>query len=114
MTNGSGFQQHHNTVNMHGGDGNIGVHYDQRTIAPVSYDAGLRELRTLLAELRAGVPEGDGRTLDEAMGVLAEPDTQPQNRRNALMAIIGVAATAETLGESVLSLARQLTQLLGG
>ncbi|MFJ8233065.1 hypothetical protein ACIQ9E_24450 [Streptomyces sp. NPDC094448] len=114
MTSGSGFQEHHNTVNMYGGTGNRGISYDQRTTAPVSFDAGLRELRPLLAGLRAGIPEGDGRTLDEALGVLAEPEAQPQNRRNALMAIIGVAATAGTLGESVLSLARQLLQLLGG
>ncbi|QDY77156.1 hypothetical protein [Streptomyces qinzhouensis] len=113
MTNSKGYQ-HHNTVNIYGGTDHTGVHYGPRTTGPTSLDAGVRELSRLLTELRAGVPEGEARTLDQALVTLTAPTAQPQNRRNALMAIAGVAATAGALGQPVLAMAQQLAQLLGG
>ncbi|ANW22172.1 hypothetical protein [Streptomyces clavuligerus] len=109
-----------NTVNMHGGENNTGMVNHQSgpvgtQAASPALEEAIRELLTLLRELRANVPPLSAHSIDEALPALtADPAIEPQERHRALMAITGVAATAGMLGVPVLETVRLIMELLGG
>jgi hypothetical protein len=103
-------------VTMHGGSGNVGI--DKRItpaheLPPAVQDA-LRELLTLVEELRAQVPPASVGTLDDSLPVLcAEANVQPQERHRALLAVAGIAATVGAVGVPVVEAINKVLELLG-
>ncbi|MGW0732679.1 hypothetical protein [Streptomyces sp. NPDC002851] len=119
----SGGDQHYyfgsgDHVAMHGGSGNVGI--DKRvTPAPELAQAvqeALRELLTLVEELRAQVPQASASasTLDDSLPVLrAEADVPPQERHRALLAVAGIAATVGAVGVPVVEAINKVLELMG-
>ncbi|MET9434000.1 hypothetical protein [Streptomyces sp. NPDC006551] len=109
-----------NTVNMHGGTGNIGmVNHQSGTVgaqaSSPALEAAVRELIQLLQELRSNVTPVTAQSIDEALPALAAPASEapPEDRRRALMTVAGIAATAGAIGQPVLDSVRAVLELIG-
>ncbi|MFD5324841.1 hypothetical protein [Streptomyces sp. NPDC127092] len=109
-----------NTVNMHGGSGNTGMVFNQG--APSAEHAGaadeltraVRELVLLLEELRPRLSAQDAQAVDANLpAITGEEETEPAQRRQALMTVLGIASLAETLGQPVAAAVRAVLGLLG-
>ncbi|WMX46289.1 hypothetical protein [Streptomyces roseicoloratus] len=121
MTNG-GNHYYGNTVNMHGGSGNTGMVFHQG--AATGEDSGaaseeltraVRELVRLLEELRPQLSPQDAQAVDASLpAITGEEETEPAQRRQALMTVMGIASLAETLGQPVATAIRAVLSLLGG
>ncbi|MEW2273512.1 hypothetical protein GTY41_26345 [Streptomyces sp. SID685] len=116
MSGGSYF--YGDNVNMHGGTGNIGIVRNQGG-APTAQDpalaAALAELRRLVAELRAQVPESSAALLDESVpAATADAAVPAPERHRALMAIAGIAATVGTVGQPVAEAVRAIIGMING
>lgn len=103
-------------VTMHGGSGNIGI--DKRVISPQAVSPevqkALRELLTLLPELRAQVSAAGAEVLDDSLPALrAEANVSPRERHRALHAVAGIAATVGALGAPILESVNKILGLLG-
>lgn len=117
----SGGDQHYyfgsgDHVTMHGGSGNVGI--DKRITPaqklPPAVQEALRELLTLVQELRAQVPPVSASTLEHSLPVLrAEANVQPQERHRALLAVAGIAATVGAVGVPVVEAINKVLELLG-
>ncbi|RNG16623.1 hypothetical protein [Streptomyces botrytidirepellens] len=103
-------------VTMHGGSGNIGI--DKRVTPvqeqPEAVQEALRELLTLVQELRAQVPPVSAGALDDSLPALrAEADVPPQERHRALLAVAGIAATIGALGVPIIEAVNKVLELMG-
>lgn len=101
-------------VTMDGGTGNTGI--DKRTVQqlPPEAQAALRELLTLVVELRAQVPPAGAEAIDGALPALrADAAVEPQQRRSALYAIMGIAAGAGALGAPIVDCVNKVLELVG-
>lgn len=102
-------------VEMHGGSGNTGI--DKRTTVqqlPPEAREALRELLVLVAELRTRVTPAGADTIDGALPALrADAAVEPQQRRSALYAVAGIAATAGALGAPIVEGVNKVLELLG-
>ncbi|MFJ5643443.1 hypothetical protein [Streptomyces sp. NPDC093223] len=106
-------------VTMHGGTGNTGIAKYQAPSGPADGDAALRaaveELRHLVAALREQVPAASAQAIDDSLPALtADPDTVPQERHRALMAVAGIAATVGAVGRPALEAVNRILALIGG
>ncbi|QNP66342.1 hypothetical protein [Streptomyces genisteinicus] len=116
MTEGTG---NHFTSNVHGGDnvniyggtGNQGIVHHHAP-APALAEAVAR-LEELVAELRGEVGPGGARVLDSSLPAITSDATPPQTRRDALVAVSAIAATAGELGRPVVDAVTQVLALLG-
>ncbi|MFM9368826.1 hypothetical protein [Streptomyces sp. Da 82-17] len=104
-------------VTMNQGSGNVGI--DKRVMAAPELQPELREaldeLRALIEELRPGVDEPTARDLDENLPALrTDTAVQPQERRRALLAAAGIAATVSALGVPVVEAVNKCLELLAG
>jgi hypothetical protein len=76
--------------------------------------AALREMITLIQELRAQVTPADRATLDESASVIRQGErAEPGALRRAVGAVIGIATMAGTVGGPALDAALKVKQLLG-
>ena len=76
--------------------------------------AALREMITLIQELRAQVTPVDRATLDESASVIRQGErAEPGALRRAVGAVIGIATMAGTVGGPALDAALKVKQLLG-
>ena len=102
-------------VEMHGGSGNTGI--DKRTTVqqlPPEAQAALGELLARVVELRTQLSPAGAETVDAALPAL-RPDAAvgPQQRRSALYAVLGIAATAGALGVPIVDGVNKVLELLG-
>ncbi|MFE6741967.1 hypothetical protein [Streptomyces tubercidicus] len=103
-------------VTLHGGSGNVGI--DKRVtpapdLAPAVQEA-LRELLSLVQELRAQVPQAGAVALDDSLPALrAEANVPQQERHRALYAVAGIAATFGALGVPIVEAVNKVLALLG-
>jgi hypothetical protein len=102
-------------VTLHGGSGNVGI--DKRVTpapeAPAVQEA-LRELLTLVQELRGQVPQAGADALDDSLPALrAEANVPQQERHRALYAVAGIAATFGALGVPIVEAVNKVLGLLG-
>ncbi|MFF5975234.1 hypothetical protein ACFY7C_27385 [Streptomyces sp. NPDC012769] len=109
-----------NTVNMHGGTGNTGMVFQRSGAADESGAGGeeltraVQELVRLLAELRPQLSPQDAEAVDASLPVITgEAEAEPQERRQALMTVLGVASLAATLGQPVAEAVRGILGLIG-
>ncbi|MEU8682433.1 hypothetical protein [Streptomyces sp. NPDC048611] len=116
----SGGDQHYylgggDHVTLHGGSGNVGI--DKRvTPAPESpaVQEALRELLSLVQELRAQVPQAGAAALDDSLPALRTgANVPPQERHRALYAVAGIAATFGALGVPLVEAVNKVLGLMG-
>ncbi|MFJ6666050.1 MULTISPECIES: hypothetical protein [unclassified Streptomyces] len=105
-------------VTMHGGTGNTGIVKNQGG-GPVAPDpaltAALTELRGLVADLRARVPESSAALLDESAPVATADAAVPaRERHRALMAVAGIASTVGAVGQPVAEAVRAVIGMING
>ncbi|MEW2622163.1 hypothetical protein [Streptomyces sp. NPDC048106] len=116
----SGDSYHYgDNVTMNGGQGNIGIVKGRSAEPAAAQDpaltAALAELRRLVAELRAQVPEASAALLDESVpAATADAAVPAPERHRALMAIAGIAATVGTVGQPVAEAVRAVVGMIGG
>ncbi|MEV7130663.1 hypothetical protein [Streptomyces sp. NPDC093260] len=107
------------SVNMHGGRGNIGMIKNQAAPASAEapspeLEAAVRELVALVRELRASVPAASARAIDDSLpDITADPAAPPQERHRALMAVAGIAATVGAVGQPVIEAVNRILELVG-
>ncbi|MGW1140083.1 hypothetical protein [Streptomyces zhihengii] len=116
MSEGTG---HHYGSNVHGGD-NVNIYGGSHITGIVKHQApapGLAEalarLEQLVGELRAQVEPGSARVLDGSLPAITSDATAPATRRDALVAVATIAATAGALGQPVVDAVTQVLALLG-
>ncbi|MFF1409749.1 hypothetical protein ACFVX6_08125 [Streptomyces sp. NPDC058289] len=104
------------TVN---GSGNIGIVKNQSpTIgapqaAPVTPQEAIQQLERLLLELRAQVTPAGAGTIDTNLPVIVSPESGPEARHGALMAVLGLATLAGEVGRPIIEAVGRVLELLG-
>ncbi|MFD5145650.1 hypothetical protein [Streptomyces sp. NPDC058401] len=107
-------------VTMNGGRDNIGIVKNQSpTIggpqaAPTTPEEAIRELERLLLELRPQVTPADAGAIDTNLPVIVSPESGPEARHGALMAVLGIATLAGEIGLPIIEMVGRLLELLSG
>ncbi|MER5762009.1 hypothetical protein [Streptomyces sp. NPDC002082] len=117
---GSGSSSYHYgdsvTVN---GSGNIGIVKNQSpTIggpqaASVTPQEAIQQLERLLLELRSQVNPAGAGTIDANLPVIVSPESGPEARHGALMAVLGLATLAGEVGRPIIEAVGRVLELLG-
>ncbi|MEK2493883.1 hypothetical protein WN990_30450 [Kitasatospora purpeofusca] len=116
----SGDHFHGDVVNMYGGTNNEGIVHHHAPVAdggPATDELtrAVRELITMLGELRDGVAPMAAESIDEALpAIVVGPQAVPRERHRALMAVAGIAATVGAVGAPVVEAVQRVLGLLGG
>ncbi|MCX5405363.1 hypothetical protein OHA37_15885 [Streptomyces sp. NBC_00335] len=111
--------QYGDRVTINGGQGVIGIVKNQSpTIvgpqaAPVTPQEALRQLERLLLELRPQVTPAGAGTIDTNLPVIVSPESGPEARHGALMAVLGIATLAGEIGLPIIEAVGRVLELLG-
>ncbi|MFI5866653.1 hypothetical protein [Streptomyces sp. NPDC051546] len=104
------------TVN---GERNIGIVKNQsptiggQPVAPTTPQEAIQQLERLLLELRPQVTPAGAGTIDTNLPVIVSPDSGPEARHGALMAVLGLATLAGEVGRPIVEAVGRLLELLG-
>ncbi|MFB6517916.1 hypothetical protein [Streptomyces sp. NPDC056401] len=116
---GSGSSYHYGDRVTVNGSGNIGIVKNQSpTIgapqaAPVTPQEAIQQLERLLLELRAQVTPAGAGTIDANLPVIVSPESGPEARHGALMAVLGLATLAGEVGRPIIEAVGRVLELLG-
>ncbi|MGW4652466.1 hypothetical protein [Kitasatospora sp. NPDC004289] len=100
---------------LNNGSGNIGkvVHHHATAADPPELARALAALAGQLREIRELLGPLDAEVVAETLAVIEQPAPPAQERRRALLAVAGIAATVGAVGAPVAEAVQRVLALLG-
>ncbi|MFI5527820.1 hypothetical protein ACIA8O_04605 [Kitasatospora sp. NPDC051853] len=108
-------QHYGDNIHLHGGTNNTGkvVHHHPPAADPPQLAAALLALAVQLRELQAALAPLNAQVVAESLAVIEAPAPPAQERRRALLAVAGIAATVGAVGAPVAEAVQRVLALLG-